>query len=156
MTGGVPGNGCKAAYSQNSPLTWTRVGEIVDLTFPVIAADDINIDVHSTTSKFHKVMPGLASVGSPGFTVLGDMDPATSAAQAQLRAWSKDGTSVWWRFEVPTNRARTTFFGVEFKAAVKSDEPATPINDKQTRRFNLSFDGDDIYDDAAAGASEIS
>ena len=83
------------------------------------------------------------------------MDPATSADQAQLRTWNRDGTSVWWRIEVPVNRAKSSFFGVEFEASVKSIEPATPIADKQTTRFNLSFDGDDIYDDAAAGASEI-
>lgn len=154
--GGILGNGCKVAYSATSPVTWVGVDNVIDITFPTYVADDINIDTHSVTNNLHKIMPGMISVGAPGFTVLSDMDPSTSPDQAQLRSWNRSGTSVWFRIEVPVNRAKTSFFGIEFEASVKSVEPATPIADKQTTRYNLSFDGDDIYDDVAAGASEIS
>mgnify|MGYP001579136005 CR=1 FL=1 len=155
-TGGVLGNGTKAAYSITSPLSWVNVPALVDISVPTYVADKVNIDTHSVSNNLHKNMAGMITVGDPGFTVLADFDPATSAAQAYLRAANKAGTSLWFRFEIPTNRAKTLFWGVEFKATVLSDEPAVPIADKQTRRFNLSFDGDAIYDDAAAGASEIS
>ena len=155
-TGGILGNGSKVAYSATSPVTWIPVTQVLDITFPTYVADDVNIDTHSVTNNLHKVMSGMISVGAPGFTVLSDMDPITSPTQAQLRTWNRAGTSVWFRIEVPVNRAKTSFFGIEFQASVKSVEPATPIADKQTTRYNLLFDGADIYDDAAAGASEIS
>jgi hypothetical protein len=153
--GGILGNGCKVAYSAASPITWIEVDQVVDITFPTYVADDVNIDTHSTTNKFHRKMAGMITVGDPSFTVLSDMDPSTSVDQAQLRAWNRAGTSVWFRIEVPVNRAKTSFFGIEFQASVKSVEPATPIADKQTTKYNLAFDGVDIYDDLAAGASEI-
>lgn len=155
-TGGILGNGSKVAYSLNSPLSWTKVGQVTDITFPTWVADKVNIDTHSTSNKLHRTMAGMIAVGDPSFTVLSDFDPASSADQSQLRTWNKDGTSVWWRLEVPVNRAKTSFFGLEFKASVLSFEPATPIADKQTTKFNLSFDGEDIYWDGAAAASEIS
>lgn len=155
-TGGVLGNGCKAAYSLNSPLSWTAVTQLIDLSFPSWVADRVNKDTHSTTNKLHRNMPGMITVGDPGFTTLGDMDPATSPDWDQIRQWNIDGTKVWWRFEVPTNRAKTLFRGLEFEASVAEIVPAVPIADKQTSATKLMFEGDDVYWDAAAGASEIS
>lgn len=153
--GGILGNGCKAAYSESSPLTWTNIPQLVDLSFPTWVGDKVNIDVHSTTNKLHRNMAGMITVGDPGITILSDFDPSTAAAQAQLMAWNASGTSVWFRFEIPTNRAKTAFRGLEFMASILSFEPGTPIADKQTTRISLAFDGDDLYWDAAAGASEI-
>lgn len=155
-TGGVLGNGCKVAYSASSPVSWTGVTQVTDITFPTWVADKVNIDTHSTTNKLHRSMAGMITVGDPGFTVLSDFDPATSADQAALRGYNTTGTSIWFRFEVPVNRAKTLFWGITFQASVLSYEPATPIDDKQTTRFNLSFDGDNIQEDQASGASSIS
>lgn len=154
-TGGILGNGCKVAYSASSPVSWTAVGQVNDITFPTWVADKVNIDTHSVTNKLHRVMAGMITVGDPGFTVLSDFDPATSPGQAALRAYNKAGTSIWFRFEVPVNRAKTLFWGIVFQASVLSYEPATPIDDKQTTRFNLTFDGDDIQEDSASAVSAI-
>ena len=153
--GGILGNGCKVAYSAASPVTWIPVPQLVDITFPTWVADKVNIDTHSVTNKLHRAMAGMITVGDPGFTILSDFDPATAVAQAALMTLNSSGTSVWFRFEIPTNRAKTAFRGIEFQASVLSFEPGMPIADKQTTRINLSFDGEDLYWDAATGASEI-
>jgi hypothetical protein len=154
--GGILGNGCKAAYSLASPISWVEVDQLVDLVFPTWVADDVNIDVHSTTNKLHRNMPGMIAVGNPSLTVLTDLDPSTSPDQDTMRTKNSTGASMWWRFEVPVNREKTSFRGVEFEAGIKSFSPATPIADKQTTVYELNFDGDDVYWDAAAGATEIS
>lgn len=154
-TGGVLGNGCKVGYSTSSPVSWTGVGQLADITFPTWEADKVEITTHSMINKLKRYMAGLIEVGDPGFVVLSDFDPATSPGQAALRGYNKTGVSLWWRFEVPVNRERTLFWGIEFQASVKNYSPEFPIDDKQTTRFELSFDGTDIAEDSAAGASEI-
>lgn len=154
--GGVLGNGCKVAYSAASPITWVNIGQQRDITFPTFEADKVEITTHSVTNNLRRFMSGLITVGDPGFTVLSDLDPATDAAQAFLRNANKLGTQLWFRIEVPVNRARTLFWGVEFLASVKNFAPATPIDDVQTVRYELSFEGTDLGYDAAAAASEIS
>lgn len=154
--GGVLGNGCKVAYSVSSPISWQGMTQLKDITFPTFEADKVDITTHSVINKLKRYMAGLIEVGDPGFTVLSDLDPATDANQAALREYNKTGVSLWWRFEVPTNRERTLFVGVEFQASVKNFSPETPIDDVQSTRYELSFDGEDLGWDLAAGASEIS
>lgn len=154
--GGVLGNGCKVAYSAASPISWTSVGQLRDITFPTWEADKVEMTTHSVTNKFKRYMAGLIEIGDPAFTALSDLDPSTDAAQAALRAYNKAGTSLWWRFEVPTNRERTLFMGVEFQASIKNFSPATPIDDVQTTEYQLSYDGTDVAWDLAAGSTEIS
>lgn len=154
--GGVLGNGCKVAYSAASPISWLGVGQLRDVTFPTWEADKVDITTHSVTNKFKRYMAGLIEIGDPGFTVLSDLDPATDTAQNALRGYNKTGDSLWWRIEVPVNRAKTLFWGIEFQASVKNFSPETPIDGAQTTRFELSFDGTDIGFDLASGASEIS
>lgn len=154
--GGVLGNGCKVAYSTSSPITWIGIGQLRDITFPTFQADKVEITTHSVINKLKRYMAGLIEVGDPAFTVLSDFDPATDTAQAALRGYNKTGVSIWWRFEVPVNRARTSFWGVEFQASVKNFSPETPIDGAQVTKFELSFDGDDLGFDTAAAASEIS
>lgn len=153
--GGILGNGCKIAYSATSPTSWNEVGQLTDLVFPTWQADKVNITTHSGTNKLKRYMAGLIEVGNPGFTVLSDFDPATDAAQAALRGYNKTGDSLWWRIEVPVNRARTSFLGFEFQASVQNYSPATPIDNVQSTKFELSFDGEDIAEDLAVGASQI-
>jgi hypothetical protein len=153
--GGLLGNGCKVAYATGSPQTWVRVLQVTDVVFPQFVADRVNIDTHSTTNKLHRNMGGMIDVTDPSFEVLSDLDPATGVGTETLLQANKLGTSLWFRMEAPVNRAKTSFRGVEFSATVSSFEPGTPIADKQTTRYNLAFDGDDVGWDTAAGASEI-
>lgn len=153
--GGILGNGCKVAFSANSPISWTEVEEMREVTFPTWEADKVEITTHSVVNKLKRYMAGLIEVGDPSFVVLQDLNPSTSPEQATLIAANKNGTSMWWRIEVPTNRARTQFFGIEFQASVKNFAPDVPIDGAQTTRYTLTFDGEDIGFDLAAGASEI-
>jgi hypothetical protein len=153
--GGVLGNGCKVAYSLSSPITWVEIEEVTDVVFPTWQADKVANNVHSATNKLKRNMPGLIEVGDPSFTVLSDFDPSTAPDQAKLIDLNKTGENVWWRFEVPVNRQKTLFRGVEFQAGVLNFSPATPIDDRQTTQYTLTFDGEDVAWDLAAGASEI-
>lgn len=154
--GGLLGNGCKVAYSVASPITWVGIGQLRGVTAPTFEADKVEITTHSLINKLRRYMAGLIEVGDPEFMVLSDLDPATDAAQAALRNYNKVGTSLWWRFEFPTNRERTSFWGMEFRASVKSFNLEAPIDGAQETTFALTFDGDDLGFDASAGASEIS
>lgn len=153
--GGILGNGCKVAYSAASPITWIPVNQLREVAFPTYEADKVEITTHSVVNKLKRYMAGLIEVGDPSFVVLTDLNPSTSPDQAALIAANKAGTSYWWRIEVPTNRARTQFYGIEFQASVKNFAPDTPIDGAQTTRYTLTFDGEDIGFDLAAGASEI-
>lgn len=153
--GGLLGNGTKVGYSTTENGPWTEVTQVIDVVFPTWESGKVEITTHQVGNKLRRYMPGLIEVGDPSFTVLSDFDPATAADQAQLIAWNADGTSVWWRFEVPVNRAQTSFRGVEFQAGILNFSPATPIDDKQTTQYTLSFDGESITWDAAVGASEM-
>jgi hypothetical protein len=153
--GGLPGNGVKVGYSTVEGGPWTEVEQIVDVVFPTWEAAKVEITTHQVGNKLRRYMPGMIEVGDPSLTVLSDFDPSTSPDQAQLIEWNQEGTSVWWRFEVPTNRAQTSFRGVEFQAGVLNFSPATPIDDRQTTQYTLSFDGETINWDEAVGASQI-
>lgn len=154
--GGILGNGTKVAFSAASPITWVNCRQLREVSFPTFEADKVEITTHSVTNKLKRYMAGLIEVGDPSFVVLSDPDPATGAEQKTLREANANGTSLWWRIEVPVNRARTSFFGIEFQASVKNFSPDTPIDGAQTTRYTLSFDGEEIGYDASAGASEIS
>jgi hypothetical protein len=153
--GGVLGNGFKVAYSLTSPVSWVEMDDVLDMTFPTWQAAKVEITTSSVTNKLRRYMAGLIEVGDPGFTVLADFNPVTSPNQSALRAANKTGASLWWRFEVPTNRERTEFWGITFQAGVLNYNPDTPIDGRQTVHFDLSFDGEDIIEDPTAGASQI-
>lgn len=156
MQGGFIGNGVKVAYATGSPQTWVRIPQVVDAVPPKFVADRVNIDTHSTTNNLHRNMSGMVDVPDASVTVLSDLDPATAPALEALLQANKNATSLWFRFEIPVNRAKTSFRGVEFLATVSSFEPSTPIADKQTTVYVLAFTGDDVGWDTAVGASEIS
>lgn len=153
--GGVLGKGCKAAYSASSPVSWTGIEQLIDMTIPTQIADRVDNTMHSTTGALKRSMPGLVTVGDPAVTVVQDLDPATSPGQAALRSYQEAQTTIWIRMEVPVNRAKTLFMGFVFQAAVANYEPSTPIADRQTTKFTFLFDGDSIQEDAAVGASAI-
>lgn len=154
--GGLLGNGCKVGISLSSPQSWTRVLQLTDVVFPTFVADDVNIDTHSETNKLHRSMSGMIAVGNPSFETLSDWDPSTNSVGQTLLVANKNTTTYWFRFEVPVNSAKTSFRGVEFSATVKSIVPGTPIDGRQTTRYELNFNGEDVGWDTTAGASEIS
>ncbi len=151
---GVLGNGLKVAYSAASPLTWVQVPDIlmIDKFFGLV---NPKIDISVSGDLIKRTMPGVPDAPELGFTKLADPDPSTGIAEEAIRAFQLAGTTIYWRFERPTNRARTSFRGEVFQAYVLSVEPAAPIQDKQTVKITLSYGGN-YQIDGSVGASQIS
>jgi hypothetical protein len=152
-TGGILGDGTKVAFSIGSPLAWQEVTQIIEVTGPGLTPDKVSNDLHGSVG-FHRNMPGLKDVSDMVITVAEDLDPATSADHATLWGLLQQGTTVWWRKEIPTNRAKTTFVGFEFQGNVAGYEPSTPIDDRQTSQITVQFDGTALGM-GASGASQI-
>jgi len=143
--GGVLGNGTLIAVSAGgSPTTWTVIPQLLEVSFPQDTADRVEITTHSRINKRKRYMTGLTETSDPSFLVLDDSDETTGTVQETLRQIAAAGTSVWWRIEKPTNRARTKFRGIEFQASIKDFNSETPIGDAQKIRVTLTFDGEDI------------
>lgn len=148
-TGGVLGNGTKVGFSTSSPVSWTRVGQLMNIdSFLSLVPADVDTTVYST-SNIMTSMPGMIDTPEMAFTVLSDWNPSTSAAQETLRQYqsgsglSTAGSTLYWRVEVPTDRGQTSslFRAWEFQAFVKDMTPNIPIGDKQTTQFTVRFAG---------------
>jgi hypothetical protein len=147
-TGGVLGNGVRVGYSAASPVSFTRVPQLLDVTFPTFVYDEVDSTVHGT-SKLKRSMPGMITVSEMTMTFLSDLDETTTASQQALFALNQAGTSLWWRVEVPVNREQSKCVAFEFQGFVKSWEPSTPIEDRQTLQVVVKFDGDSFTKYAA-------
>lgn len=154
--GGLLGNGVKVGVSTGSPVSWTRIPQVTNAVLPQFTADKVNIDTHSTTNNLHRSRSGLNAVSDASVTVLSDLDPSTAAVLETLRSANANGTTVWIRYEIPVNDARTSFRACEFSCTVGSFVPDTPIADKQTTTYNFVFNGDSVGWSASAAASAIS
>lgn len=151
--GGVLGNFLKIAYSSSSPVSWTAITNIlsIDKFFELITPD---IDTTVSGVSIRTSMPGIPEPPEVEFTLLADVDQATSPDQEFLRLRLMDGVSFWLRVERPAQRAHTTFRAEEFQCYVKGFAPAAPVDDKQTVKVTLRYSGNyAIYN---AGASAIS
>lgn len=152
--GGNIGNGTKIAYSLSSPLSFVKVGQLLEIpTFIQLISNDVDTTVHST-SRVMTSMPGMVPVPEISIDVLADLDETTSPAQEALRQFQANGQTVYWRIEVPVDRAQTKFRGFEFQAYVKEWSPdVTKIADAQKLKITLRYGGGlNVY---AAGASVI-
>lgn len=157
-TGGVIGNGSKVGYSATSPVSWTKVAQVQNVDeFLTLIADDLDTTVYST-SNIMTSAPGMIPAPTFTFTLLADLDQATTASHETLRQYSTGsghanaGTTIWWRIEVPVNRAQTSFRAFEFQAYVKEWSPSIPIKDNQTIKLSAKFAGTGVavYNAAAS------
>lgn len=142
-TGGVLGCGVRVGFSSTSPVSFTSLPDIIDVVFPTEEPDKIDKTTHGS-SKYKKNFPGMIEVGDMEVVMLGDLDQATSPEIETLWQHAQDQTELWWRLEVPTNRARTRFRPFEFYGYPAMVEPATPIDDKQTIKFKIVHSGEGI------------
>ena len=149
---GVIGNGVKVGYSATSPNTWLPVPQVLDVEIPGLMADKVPTSVHGSTYK--RKMRGMLDVSAAKITVLADLDPATTASHTALQTLQAAGTTVWWRIEVPSNRARTAYVGFEFQGYVDTWHPKAPLEGRQEIELNIEFDGTS-FSRSAPGASTI-
>jgi len=154
---GVLGSGVRVGYSASSPVSWTSITQILDCDFPGIETDEVETTVHNATSPtYRRHMAGLRDVKEMVLTLLADLDPATNATHQALFTMMKAGTTVWWRIEVPVNRAKTSFMAFEFQAFVKNWMPSTPQEDRQELEVTIRFDGTDFGKYGVVGAGSLS
>ena len=154
---GVLGNGSKFGYSATSPVSYTKVGQLMNIDkFIELIANIIDTTVHST-SNIMTGMPGMIPIPTFELTLLADFDQATSPTHETLRNYSAGSgsalasTVIYFRAEVPVNRAQTSFRAWEFQGFVNGFSPSVPIGDKQTLKIVIVFAGGlSVYNAAAS------
>lgn len=151
-TGGVLGFGVKVAYSESSPVTWTQVPQLLNLGFPSFEPDEVATTVHGT-NPYKRYMRGLIDVGE--MTLELEADLGSASVHRSLRNLMLDGTTVYWRIEVPENREMTQFSAFEFRGWVKNWSLSTDMADTQKLTVTVRFDDTDFVA-YAPGASQIS
>lgn len=148
-TGGVGGNGVRVGFSSASPVSWTGVGQLADADIPGLLRDKLASSVHG--SAFKRSMPGMKEVPDLNLMLLADLNPATLAAHSALKTHLDAGTTLWWRFEVPEDRAAGSCIAFEIQAWVQKWQPKAPQEGRQEIEVALVFDGDSFtkYPDGA-------
>lgn len=160
-TGGVLGNGTKVGFSISSPVTFTRVGQLINVDeFLQLVPDDVDTTVHST-SNIRTSISGMIEPPEFTMTLLADFDQATTTSHETLRQYqggsgyaATQGVVIWFGVEIPVNKAQSSFRRIEFQAYVKTYGPSLPIDDVQKVEITVRFSGTGIawYN---AGASVI-
>ena len=158
---GVLGNGSKVGFSAASPVTYTRVGQLMNIEkFIELVANIVDTTIHST-SNIMTGMPGMIPIPTFEFTLLADFDPATSPTHESLRQYSAGSglstasTVLYFRVEVPVLRSQTSFRAWEFQGFVNGYSPSVPIGDKQTVKLTVVFAGGYVVS-SVAGSSLMS
>ncbi len=153
--GGVIGNGTKVGFSSASPLSYTTIPQVLDVpALSGLVAAEIDTTVHNTVSNVLRNMPGMSTVAPLKVVILYDGDEATTAAYSTLFDLKNAGTTVYWRVEVPTTRAKSKWKPFIFQGWIKSYNVMPPLKDKQTLEIEIVFD-DVSYPNLPAGASVL-
>jgi len=151
---GMLGSGVKVGYSAASPVSWIGLGQILEADIPGLEPDEVETTIHGT-SNFRRFIRGLIDVTELRLVLLADLDEGTGVDQDALFALQAVGTTVWWRVEIPVDRARTEYTALEFQGWVKNWLPRAPMDDRQELEVTVRFDGTS-FSKYAAGASAIS
>lgn len=152
--GGVLGNGTKVAYSVGSPVSWQRIGQLRDVTFPGLTPDQVDVTVHGL-SKFKRNMSGMIEVTDMVLEILTDLDEGTDPQNLALWDFNQSQQTVWWRVEIPVDRPQNEFTGFEFEGQVAGIVYSTTREDVQTATVTVRFDGETLAR-YPAGSSIIS
>lgn len=141
-TGGVLGNGTKVAYSLTSPMSFVRLGQVMNIDeFISLVRDKVNTTVYST-GFVRTTRPGMADAFTMKLSVMADLDPSTSPAHDKMFVFQAAGTVVWWRIEVPASDAQTAFASWEFRGYVEECTLELPIDDNQKMTVSITYSGD--------------
>ena len=150
-TGGVLGNGSKVGYSASSPLSYTKIGQLKDLTqFISLISGDVDTTVHST-SRVMTSMPGMIPAPEIKFDLVANLDQASDATHEALRTYQSAGTTIYFRIEIPVDRLQANFRAWEFQAYVKEWTPEVKIAGEQLIHVTLKYGGGLTVYNAGAG-----
>lgn len=153
MLNGMIGNGTKVGYSATSPISYTTVGQLLNVDFPGLNPDEVETTVHST-EPWKRFIRGMIDVGEMTLTLLTDLDEGTSADQDELFDKQADGTTLSWIVEVPVDRDHTEFVPFTFDGWVKKYAVKTPIAGRIETEISVRFDGS-YFTKGNAGASVL-
>lgn len=150
---GVLGNDTRVGFSQTSPVSFTRIPQVLDVKYPGLTPDKLDRTIHSS-GNFYQNFQGLNQVTDAEVLILDDPDETTSPILETLRTLHDAGTTVYWGFERPTNRAKTLFRRTEYQGYISDFVPSTPIKDKQTLMVKIVF-SDTAFSVYPKGAATI-
>lgn len=153
--GGVLGNGVRVGFSRTSPVSFTRVPQVIDVEFPSEVPDKVDKTTHGT-SKYKKNFPGMIEVGDLVIRCLADFDQVTGTVQEEMYDIQNDQEEVYWRVEIPANRAQSRIRPFELYGYIADIRPGLPIEDKQTVEFVIVHSGEGITRYNAVSAFTLS
>ena len=154
-TGAVLGNGTRVGYSPlGSPVAWTRIPQVLEVDFPSESPDKVDKTVHGT-SKYKANFPGMVEVGDLTVRCLADFDEVTSPIYGALQVLHDAQTEIYWRVEIPTNRAQSRFKPFELYGYIGEVTIGVPIDDKQTIAFSIVHSGTGISRYATTGSPSV-
>ena len=153
MTGGVLANGCKVAFSATSPISWTKITQMLSASLDYDAAE---VDVTTHGDRRRKSIPGLPSAPRLTIRALADLDPSTTPWFDTLVDAEESAEDFFWRIEYPTKRDLSQFRGREFQGRVLKVNPiAGDPSDRLEVEIVVTVTTEMNWD-PAAGPSEIS
>lgn len=137
-SGGQLGSGVKIAFGPSSPISWTRVPEVLECTVPQFERDRVEVTTHGEAS-LRAYIPGLADVSDLEFTVLANLD--LNSVHMQLKTYETSQTTLWWRVEIPVDPelATSTYIAFTFQGRVAKWAPETPIDDRKTIAVTVQY-----------------
>jgi hypothetical protein len=154
---GLIGNGTKVGYriSGSPSAAYTTIGQILEIAPMELKRDGVDRTVHSA-NDFMRELPGMIKVSPMKLTLLANPDELQGQGiiQDALLDLLIAGTTVEWRYEVPTNRLKTAYKGYVFDGFVMTWTQGAPIKDRQTYNFEIAFD-DSSFDPQSAGVSVL-
>jgi hypothetical protein len=127
-TGGVLANGTKVGFSTTSPHSWTVLTQIREVQFPQEDVDPVDTTVHGS-SRVSRSAPGMIKPSAMVVRTLLDPDLLISGWCNTLRNHLLSGTTLWWRVEVPRDRAQTNWLAFEFQGYVRKASPVVGAPD---------------------------
>ena len=139
---GLLGNGVKVGYSASSPVSFTTITNLLNVTVPKLVADRVEKTTHGT-GGFHRFLSGLLDVNPMSLELLTDHGAASHLGLSSL---NRSKASVWWRIEIPVSRdlSTTQYRAIEFEGSVSEFSFDTPIADVQKTMVTIQFEGTDF------------
>lgn len=149
--GGVIGNGTKVGYSITSPTSYTKIGQLMDLSkFISLVGNLVDTTVHGTSNVMTAIV-GMIPVPEVTLKVLADFDTATGPTLETLRGFQSNGTTnIWFRIEVPAQPSKTTFRAWEFQGSVREFTPTIQLAAVQSVQLTITYGGNLAVYNAAA------
>lgn len=146
----------RVGYRASSADPWTAVHNLTNASIPDDIQERLDTTVFSA-AKRKRSRPGYISTSPVELEALRSPDPSTAvgAEQKALRDLRIAGTTVTWRIEEACDDAGTDWFGVEFDGYIGTFKPVASLGQISKVQIVVEFDGDDLYYDAAAAASEV-